>query len=83
VVPFPVYLLREVPDVMEWLLPVALRGPLPVPPLLFSKGKETGSRPQITFPVRRPDTGYGIPAPSEVPDVNHLLVRATLISGER
>jgi hypothetical protein len=24
VVPFPVYLLREVPDMMEWLLPVAL-----------------------------------------------------------
>jgi hypothetical protein len=48
---------------MEWLLPVALGGPLPVPPSLFSKGKETGSHPHIPFPVRRPDTGYGILAP--------------------
>jgi hypothetical protein len=38
------------------------RGTLPVPPSLFSKGKEAGSHPQIPFPVRRPDTGYGIPA---------------------
>jgi hypothetical protein len=33
------------------------RGPLPVPPLLFSEGKEAGCHPQILFPVRRPDTG--------------------------
>jgi hypothetical protein len=71
---------------MEWLLPgVAAtsspRGPLLVPPLLFSKGKETGCHPQIPFPVRRPDTGYGIPAPPL--RGTGLLVRATLISGER
>jgi hypothetical protein len=42
----------------EWLLPV--------PPSLFSKGKETGSHPQIPFPVHPPDTGYGIPAPPSI-----------------
>jgi hypothetical protein len=40
-----------------------MSGTLLVPPLHFSKGKETGSHPQIPFPVRRPDTGYGIPSP--------------------
>jgi hypothetical protein len=40
------------------------QGPLLAPPLLFVKGKETGGHPQIPFPVRRPDSGYGIPAPS-------------------
>jgi hypothetical protein len=59
---------------MEWLLPVALGCPLPVPPLLFFKGKETGCHSQIPFPVRRPDMESLLP---------RLLVRATLISGER
>jgi hypothetical protein len=38
------------------------RGTLLVPPSLFSKSKETGSHPHIPLPVRRPDTGCGIPA---------------------
>jgi hypothetical protein len=59
VLPFLVYLLWEVLVMKEWLLLVALRAPL-----FFAKDKETGSRPQIPFPVRRPDTRYGIPAPS-------------------
>jgi hypothetical protein len=37
------------------------QGPLPVPSLLFSKSKET-----IPFLVCRPETGYGIPAPSSL-----------------
>jgi hypothetical protein len=40
------------------------QGPIPAPSLLFANGKETGSHPQIPFPVRRPDSGYEIPAPS-------------------
>jgi hypothetical protein len=46
---------------MEWLLPVALG--IQFRFLRVSKGKETGSHPQIPFPVRRPYSGYGIPAP--------------------
>jgi hypothetical protein len=63
IMPFPVYLLRETPDMKEWLLPVALGVHFRFLLLLFSEGKETVSHPQIPFPVRRPDTGYGIPAP--------------------
>jgi hypothetical protein len=42
------------------------QGPLPALPSLFAKSKETGSHTQIPFPVCRPETGYGIPAPSSL-----------------
>jgi hypothetical protein len=60
------FLLREIPDMAattEWLLLVALRVHFWFLYHSFLKSKETGSHPQIPLPVRRPDTGYGIPAP--------------------
>jgi hypothetical protein len=85
VLPFPVYLLREVPDMKKWLVPAALGVHFWLLPysLRRVRKQEVTPRFHFWFANPKPDMESLLLPLGEVQHFNRLLTKATLISGER